>query len=1633
MSISKKLLCICLVLLFTSSIAQLRSVDQFRFIENKGLWHPEALYASPIPDGSIILGKTGVYYHFFDGQKEKELLEKAHHGIHDEDVIANHTFKMNFLKGNLNAIVIPSDSLIEVRNYLKGNDPSKWHQNIHAFEKITYKSIYPGIDFTIQEKNKTVKYEFVVAPHAKPNAIQLLYEGVEKIYIQNKQLIIQTTLGNVIDDAPFAYQQIGDQRIEVKCQYALRGNVLSYKLGKYNKDYPLVIDPRLIFSTSSGSLADNWGNTACHDHRGNLYTGGTLFETSSGNFGTPFPNGFPTSLGAVQNTFQGGDTDMAIMKFDSSGTFLHYATIIGGNDAEIPTSTVVNDNNELYILGTTASSDFPVTAGAFDTQFEGNTSTISWFVNGALVGTGPTFTSTTLNDNDEVYAEENSGYTCESNKQKESNRIVMKTPASPQVKITSTNSSFCTGDALSFTATVTNGTSPSFEWFVNGIAAGTNSPTFNYATPTNNDSIRVVITDVSCNPATATDTSDYIILNEATGGTPLVSISSDHLPLCSGERYVFKSSVTAQGSSDTYSWKRNGTQIGTLDSLVVTNLSNNDTIYLDYTSSNTCLATQTVQSNRLIVNNTASPQPLSITLTPEPYSDCDSAITVTANLTNAGSAPFLQWVLAGRFLVASGNVTSFTYQKAFGSVNQLDVTVFSSSGCTVPNSITSTPFVAPSVDSRNSDFTITSSSDTICSNSPITFTANTEGLNSQNYDPVGGYSFKKGTDIVVIHLNANGTAILNATYVGGIGNDGILEMLGGLSNNYGDELRGDINLDSTGNVYVASVSASHDFPVVNAAQPIFGGGQTDAVVFKMNPSLSTMLFSTYLGGNESDASYSIQTNDAHDVFVGGGTASANFPTTGGALQTTIQGGVDGFVTRLTPSGNTITNSTLLGTPQFDQVYFVQLDTNSNAYALGQTKGSYPVLNSKYKNPRSGLFLQKISPDLSTSIYSTVLGDLDSLDPIIPNISPTAFLINECENIFISGWGGAVNNNLLRNTIGNITYTARPYNGGFTFNMPLTPNAFQSTTDGSDFYLMVLLKGADSLIYATYFGGPQSEEHVDGGTSRFDFKGIVYQSVCSGCQGFTDFPTFPDDGSQATYPKRNGSDNCNNGVFKYDLATLEAEFEHDEFCAPNTITFINLTDGGIDFLWDFGDGNGDFTLLPDTVRHTYSQPGTYQVTLIATDLTTCIGKDTVTKEVIVPEYFTANHQYDTICVGETKNLALLDFDPAFTYTWDTTLYLSDRNIYNPNFTAGNDYQYLITVIDTNGCEKVDTFSIEVRPIVTANFELLSNCIFQKVHLINTSTNATDYEWRIGSETINTTKKDTLAFVLDPGTYVVNLRAANDSTCNKSDFADSKVITVLDSLVTAGDTLMCRFETAHPRVIYGNNPNWEASPSLSCLNCPNPLATPLTTTTYTVSVKNDTCVDTQEVIVSIIPDSLPIAIIEVDPPRCVTDTVYFDGLIERNDCECCEEIKSWNWNFDDGTTSTEAKPKRKFESEGTYTITLEIIARDTVQTTTTINLLPADSCLKNIYIPNAFTPNGDGENDILFVRAINIVQLEFRLFNRWGEEIFLTKNKAHGWNGVYKGAIMSPQVFTYTCKATFWDGEEFYQEGNVTLLE
>jgi PKD repeat protein len=169
-----------------------------------------------------------------------------------------------------------------------------------------------------------------------------------------------------------------------------------------------------------------------------------------------------------------------------------------------------------------------------------------------------------------------------------------------------------------------------------------------------------------------------------------------------------------------------------------------------------------------------------------------------------------------------------------------------------------------------------------------------------------------------------------------------------------------------------------------------------------------------------------------------------------------------------------------------------------------------------------------------------------------------------------------------------------------------PVANFSPTDGSDYYLAMFAEDADTILFATYFGGNNSSDHVDGGTSRFDKKGIVYQAVCASCNngGLSDFPT-----TSGVWSSTNNSGNCNLGVFKIDLSKLTADAEvytTPFYCTGDTVHFQNLSNGGVSYYWEFEDGNTS-TLFEPT--HVYDTAGTYHVMLVALDSISCTKMDT----------------------------------------------------------------------------------------------------------------------------------------------------------------------------------------------------------------------------------------------------------------------------------------------------------------------------------------------------------------------------------------------------------------------------------------
>jgi hypothetical protein len=353
-------------------------------------------------------------------------------------------------------------------------------------------------------------------------------------------------------------------------------------------------------------------------------------------------------------------------------------------------------------------------------------------------------------------------------------------------------------------------------------------------------------------------------------------------------------------------------------------------------------------------------------------------------------------------------------------------------------------------------------------------------LSSNFPTSVGAYdqSYNGSWDIIVGKFNTSGV-MLASTFVGGTGSDGVNYSTSGgaygqTKFNYADDGRGEIILDNASNVYIATCTQSADFPTASAYDVTLGGIQ-DGCVFKMNSALSALTFSTYLGGSSYDAAYGVKLDNSSNVYVAGGTASTDFPTTAGVINPVYLGGTtDGFISVLSSGGSSLLRSTFLGTAAYDQAYLIENDATNNIYVFGQTRGAYPVTAGVYSNANSAQFIHKVTGTLTTTLFSTVIGT-GSLNP---NISPTAFLVDSCESIYIAGWGRCASfGHPFSNTV----------NG-----MPLTPNAIQSATDGCDFYFMMLKPDAKGLTYATYYGevGGAVPDHVDGGTSRVDSSAFI---------------------------------------------------------------------------------------------------------------------------------------------------------------------------------------------------------------------------------------------------------------------------------------------------------------------------------------------------------------------------------------------------------------------------------------------------------------------------------------------------------------------------------------------------------------
>lgn len=262
------------------------------------------------------------------------------------------------------------DALPGQSHYLLGNDPQQWRTNVATYARVRYVAVYPGVDLIYYGNGRQLEYDFVIAPGAKPEVINIVFAGAQRMRIDaNGDLLLHTAGGEVRQRRPVVYQEVDGARRIIAGRYVRRGRQgIGFQLGAYDARRPVVIDPVLLF------IARGFGGTSIAvDPAGNAYVAGS---TTALDFATVNP--LQAQIGDLQSPYNGGDA--FITKLNPAGTAVVYSTYLGGIARDEARSIAVDAAGNAYITGETQSGNFPATNTALGgrTLFKSTDGGVSW-------------------------------------------------------------------------------------------------------------------------------------------------------------------------------------------------------------------------------------------------------------------------------------------------------------------------------------------------------------------------------------------------------------------------------------------------------------------------------------------------------------------------------------------------------------------------------------------------------------------------------------------------------------------------------------------------------------------------------------------------------------------------------------------------------------------------------------------------------------------------------------------------------------------------------------------------------------------------------------------------------------------------------------------------------------------------------------------------------------------------------------------------------------------------------------------------------------------------------------------------------------------------------------------------------
>lgn len=486
---------------------------------------------------------------------------------------------------------------------------------------------------------------------------------------------------------------------------------------------------------------------------------------------------------------------------------------------------------------------------------------------------------------------------------------------------------------------------------------------------------------------------------------------------------------------------------------------------------------------------------------------------------------------------------------------------------------------------------------------------------------------------------------------------------------------------------------------------------------------------------------------------------------------------------------------------------------------------------------------------------------------------------------------------------------------------------------------------------------------------------------------------------------------------------QANFTTTTKCPGQPVDFSDTSTGSTisAWQWNFGDptSGANNTATTPNPQHTYNIPGSYTATLSVTSNNGCTNTVAIPFEIY--NYFTADAGPNlTTCADNPVQLAASEEYTWFSYQWSPAADLDNPTISQPTATLQNTTTYTITISDPNGCSDTDTTTVTIHPLT--DVAIIGDTVLcagnSATLLAQYSGNVMQHLWE--GPGLNDPINTTITVQPDvPTTYIFSI--IDNNGCENADSILLNIRYPIAGQISPSIDI-CQEDTIQLTASGGDTYQWLPTTGLSNPTTSTTLAFPSQTTTYQVIVANSCFSDTLSAIITVMP--LPQIDAGSNIALNIGETAVLNATSDGN--------YTYQWLPDNGGLSnpTALNPSAQPLASTTYTLQATSEAGCVASDTMHIDI----SNIFSVLIPNAFSPNGDNVNDVFrIIEFKGIKEMKaFRIYNRWGQLLFETKNAELGWDGIFKGVPQEMGVYVYYVEAQTFLDEPFMQKGNITLV-